>query len=111
MTTAKINQLQLLQQNLQSILAQKQQIQNQNAELESALSGLKNSEKAYKILGNIMISSSKEELVRELEDKKEIIELRLKNVVRQENKLNESIEKLQEEVMAELKQEKEAKKE
>ncbi len=106
MTTAKINQLQLLQQNLQNILIQKQQIQNQSAELESALSELKNTEKAYKILGNIMVASSKEDLTADLEEQKEVVDLRLKNLSKQESKLKETIEKFQEEVVKELKKDK-----
>ena len=98
----KINQLQLLQQNLQNLLLQKQQLQNQLAEFNSALEGLKNSEKAYKISGYIMIASPTEKLSQDLEEKKEMFALRLKNCMAQEEKIKKNMEELQKEVIGGL---------
>ena len=56
-------------------------------EFESALHELKNTEKCYKIVGHLMIASSKDKLSEELESKKEVSELRLKNYLLQEEKL------------------------
>ena len=108
MASEKINQLQLLQQNLQNIIFQKQQLANQNIELDSALLNLQKTTQAYRIIGNIMVASSQEELSKDLQDKKEIVELRLKSLLRQEEKLKENIEKIQEEVLKELKKDKDA---
>ena len=108
MAGEKINQLQLLQQNLQNIILQKQQLANQNIELDSALLNLQKTTQAYRIIGNIMVASSQEELSKDLQDKKEIVELRLKSLLRQEEKLKENIEKIQEEVLKELKKDKDA---
>ena len=102
----KIQQLQLLQQNLQNISVQKQQLQNQLLELDSALTELKNTEKAYKIVGKIMLAASKDNLSKDLGEKKEVIDVRLKNFTKQEETLQKSIEDLQKEVMAELKDKK-----
>ncbi len=66
----KINQLQLLQQNLQNLELQKQQFQNQLVEIDSALTELKSTEKAYKIVGKIMLAASREELSKDLSEKK-----------------------------------------
>jgi len=105
----KIQQLQLLQQNLQNVALQKQQIQNQLLELNSALNELGSTEKAYKIVGKIMFSASKEDLVKDLNEKKEVADVRLKNFSQQEETLQKNIEELQKEVMAELQQDKEVK--
>jgi prefoldin beta subunit len=101
---SKVNQLQLLQQNLQNIVMQKQQLQTQQVELNSAVNELKNTNQAYKIVGKIMISTSKEELLKELVEKTEIVEVRLKNFSEQENKLKESLKNAQKEAMEELKE-------
>ncbi|MFA6461549.1 MAG: prefoldin subunit beta [Candidatus Woesearchaeota archaeon] len=106
MANSKISQLQLLQQNLQNILAQKQQLQSQIVEYDSALTELKTTDKAYKIVGKIMLSASKEDIIKDLEDKKEVVEIRLKNFSQQEEKLQESFQQVQQEVMAELQQDK-----
>lgn len=106
MKSTKVQQLQLLQHNLQNILAQKQQLQNQLVELDSALTELKNTEKAYKIIGKIMITSSPQILTAQLEEKKSVADVRLNNFSKQEKKLQKNLEELQQEVMQELQTEK-----
>ena len=102
-TEQKISQLQLIEQNLQNFLMQKQQLQMQLTEIESALKELKKVNTAYKIIGNIMIKSDSEELEKELEQKKDIVSLKLKNLEKQEDRINEKAKKLQEEVLSEVK--------
>ena len=101
----KVAQLQLLQQNLQTLLVQKQQFQMQLNEIESASTELANAKQAYKIIGNIMVLSSQENLKKELSEKKEMIDLRLKNFEAQEERLQKKAEELQEAVLAGLKKE------
>ena len=101
--STKIDQLQLLQQNLQNLVLQKQQVQNQLLETDSAISELKTTDKAYKIVGKIMLASSKENLIKDLEEKKEVSEVRIKNFKEQESSLQKNIEEVQKEVMGELK--------
>jgi len=103
--STKINQLQLLQQNLQNLILQKQQVQNQMLEIESALTELKTTDKAYKIVGKIMLASSKDRLIKNLQEKKEVSEVRIKNFKEQETSLQKNIEEVQKEVMEELKEE------
>jgi prefoldin beta subunit len=98
----KINQLQLLEQSMQNLMAQKQQFQLQQVEVDSALKELEKVEEAYKIVGNIMVLTKKPELKSDLESKKEILGLRIKNLEKQENQLREKASKLQEEVMKEM---------
>ncbi len=103
MNQSKIAQLQLLQQNMQNLLLQKQQLQNNLLELESALQEIKSSEKCYKIVGHIMVASFRDTLSKELTEKKEMNNLRLKNYLSQEEKLKKSIEDTQKELMQDLK--------
>jgi prefoldin beta subunit len=104
--SSKVNQLQLLQQNLQMVSSQKQQLQTQVVEYNSALKELVETNQAYKIVGKIMFATSKDELTKDLNEKKEVAELRLKNFTKQEDKLKESIEETQKEVMEEMQKEK-----
>lgn len=106
MTSAKVNQLQILQQNIQAVLMQKQQFQSQLVELDSALQEIKTTSQAYKIVGKVMIASSKGELQKELQEKKELVDVRVKNLEKQERSLRENMEKLQKEVIEELKERK-----
>ncbi|MBI4452077.1 prefoldin subunit beta [Candidatus Woesearchaeota archaeon] len=104
-TEQKISQLQMYEQSLQSFLGQKQQFQMQLVETESALSELQNTEKAYKIVGNIMVESDKNELKADLQSKKEMLELRIKTMEKQESQVREKASKLQSEILKKIKKE------
>lgn len=104
-TQEKIQQLQMLEQNLQSFLEQKQQFQAQQLEIESALAEIKDKKEAYKIVGNIMVKSSKEDIVKDLQKKREMADLRVSAIEKQEEKLKEKAATIQKEVMGLLKEE------
>ena len=103
-TEKKINQLQIIEQSMQNLSTQRQQFQLQQVEIESALKELENVNEAYKIVGNIMVLSKKDELKNDLNSKKEIVELRVKNLEKQETQIRDKASKLQEEVLKEMKQ-------
>jgi prefoldin beta subunit len=106
-TEQKIGQLQLLEQNMQNFLMQKQNFQAQLMEVENALKELESAKKeTYKIVGNIMVASDKAGLKKDLSSKKEILDLRLKNLKKQEDSLKEKAEKIQAEVIEKLNKEK-----
>lgn len=102
-TEERIGELQGIEQNLQKFLNQKQQFQTQTVEIDSALKELPTSEKSYKIVGNIMVAVDKDKLKNDLEDKKERIELRLKSIEKQEQKMREKADSIQKEVMESMK--------
>ncbi|MBT3395125.1 prefoldin subunit beta [archaeon] len=88
-TQMEIGKLQMIEQKLQSVIMQKQNFQSNMLEVENAIIELKNAETAYKIVGNIMISSTKDDLNAELKEKKELFEEKIKTLEKQENKLKE----------------------
>ncbi|MBI2176262.1 prefoldin subunit beta [Candidatus Woesearchaeota archaeon] len=96
----KVRQLQMLEQALQQLLMQKQTFQLQLLETESALKELQGKEEAYKIVGNVMILARKEELEKELKEKKETTELRISSLEKQEARTREKASALQKEVIA-----------
>ena len=104
-TEEKINQLQMFEQSLQNFLVQKQQFQVQLVEIESALGELETTEKAYKIVGNIMVESDRDELKSDLQSKKEMFELRIKTMEKQESQVRERASKLQSEILEKMKKE------
>lgn len=104
-TEQKIGQLQMFEQSLQSFLGQKQQFQIQLVEVESALGELENTGKAYKIVGNIMVEAEKNELKSDLQSKKEMLELRIRTMEKQEAQVREKASKLQSEILKKIKKE------
>ena len=103
-TQEKIQKLQLYEQNLQQFLIQKQQLHSQLIEMESSLGELEKVETAYKIVGNVMISAKSEELKKDIQQKKEVVELRIKSLEKQESSIRDKTKKLQEEVLGEMKE-------
>ncbi|MFY9299790.1 MAG: prefoldin subunit beta [Candidatus Nitrosotenuis sp.] len=90
----QLMKLQQSQQNLQSIMAQKQQLELEQMESERALEELKkasDSDAVYKHAGSILIKSTKAALIAELEEKKELSNTRSAVLAKQETRLKESI--------------------
>ncbi|MBI5002236.1 prefoldin subunit beta [Candidatus Woesearchaeota archaeon] len=98
-TQEKIQQLQAIEQNMQHLLKQRQQFQMQLLEVESALEELKKTDKAYRIIGNIMVASEKSDLEKELTEKKDRIGIRVKSFEKQETLLKDQAKALREEIM------------
>ena len=100
----KIQELQLMEQNLSQLLMQKQNFQARLLENENASGELEQTKKqAYKIIGNLMVAMDKEDLKKDLNSEKEIFDLRIKNIEKQENKLRDHAQDLQKEILKELK--------
>ncbi len=95
----KINQIQVSEQSLNTLISQKQNFQAQLMEVESSLAEISKAKNAYRIIGNIMIASDVETLKNDLASKKEIIDLRIKTIQKQEDKLKQKISDTQKEVM------------
>ncbi len=93
-------QFQLYQQQYQSILLQKEQIRLQQLELEKALEELETAktDKAYKISGPIMIKKDLEDLKKELQEKKEDMDLRLKTLSRAEEKVVSKLKEMEDDI-------------
>jgi len=69
----QLMKMQQTQQNLQSVMAQKQQIVMEIAESDKALEELKKAtddDTVYKHAGSVLIKSNKKDLIAELEEKK-----------------------------------------
>ena len=86
----QLAKLQQTQQNLQSILMQKQQLESEKHETEKALEELKKAsddESVFKHAGTIMIKSNKKDLIDELEEKIELTKTKASLLVKQEERL------------------------
>ena len=93
-------ELQMLEQNLQNILLQKQAFQIELRETQSALRELeKSGEEVFKIIGQLLIKTDKKSVVSELVSKEKMMELRITNFEKQERALSEKIRELQTEIL------------
>ena len=102
----QITKMQQSQQNLQSILAQKQQVEMENTESERALEELlkaKDDDQVFKYAGSILIKSDKKTLIEELEEKKELSKTKTTVLGKQEERLKSSLQEQEKKIQEMLK--------
>jgi len=90
----QLARLQQTQQNLQSIMMQKQQLESEKLETEKALEELKKAsddESVFKHAGTIMIKSNKKDLIDELEEHVELAKTKASILVKQEERLKTTL--------------------
>ncbi|MFH1307908.1 MAG: prefoldin subunit beta [archaeon] len=99
-TSENLQELQVLEQNMQGFLMQKQAFQMELNETEAALEELKKAKpnEVYRILGQIMVKTEKDKAEQELEDKKNLLTLRLKSIEKQEKSIKDRVDSLREKV-------------
>lgn len=103
-TEKLLQELHLIEYNLQNLLTQKQAFQLELNETVNALEEVKKTEDdIYKVLGGIMIKSDKESILKELDEKKNMLDLRVKAIEKQEKLIERRAKELQEEVQKSLK--------
>ena len=90
----QIGKLQQSQQNLQSIMTQRQHLEMEKAETEKALEELKkiaDDDSVFKQSGTVLIKSNKKTLVDELEEKIELAKTRSTVLEKQEVRVKETL--------------------
>lgn len=91
-------EMQTYQQQMQAVLLQTESLNLQNIEIERALEEMKKSKEkeVFKAVGPILIKADKTEVEKEFNEKKELINVRLKSLKKQEERLKEKITEAQE---------------
>ncbi len=91
----QLHEIQHLEQQLQGQLMQKQTLQLEMNEVQNALSEVnKTSGDIYKILSGVMLKAEKKEVIKELEEKKKMLELKISAFSRQEDEIESRIAEL-----------------
>jgi prefoldin beta subunit len=94
----QLSRLQQLQQNLQAIMMQKQQVEIEIVETDRALEELKKIETqdpVYKSAGPILIKSQKDDLLKELGEKKELSNTRVMVLAKQETRVKDNLKEVE----------------
>ena len=95
MVQEQLAKFQQTQQNFQSIMMQKQQLESQKLETEKALEELKKTsddEAVFKHAGTIMIKSDKKALLEELEEQMELAKTKASLLAKQEERLKVTLQ-------------------
>jgi len=98
-------QLQLAEQSLQNLLLQKQVFQLELIETNNALEELKKSKDGdvFKIVGSLMFKSNKVNLTKDLEKKRDILNLRVRAIEKQEEDIKNKLIRAREDVLKSMK--------
>ncbi len=101
----RLLRLQQLQQTLQSVLTQKQQLELGLTETEQALSELEKLTKQaviYKSVGSLLVKSKKTKVTKELKEQKELLNMRINVLGKQEERLRTQVKDLQTKLQQDL---------
>jgi prefoldin beta subunit len=101
----RLLRLQQLQQTLQGILTQKQQLEMELTEVEQALDELeKMTDKAtiYKSIGSLLVKSEKGKVTKDLDERKELLDMRINVLGKQEERLRKQVRELQTKLQRDL---------
>ncbi len=101
----RLLRLQQLQQNLQGVMAQKQQLTLQLTETENAvkeLEKLADDAVVYKSIGALLVKAEKAKVSTELTEHKELVKMRVDVLAKQEERLRTQVKDLQEKLQQDL---------
>lgn len=101
----RLLRLQQLQQNLQGVMAQKQQLTMQLTETENAtkeLEKLADDAIVYKSIGALLVKAEKVKVSADLADRKELVKMRVDVLTKQEERLRTQVKELQEKLQQDL---------
>jgi len=101
----RLLRLQQLQQTLQGVLTQKQQLELELNEVEQALSELEKLTDAaviYRSIGSLLVKSKRTKVTTELNERKELLNMRINVLGKQEERLRTQVKDLQEKLQRDL---------
>ncbi|MEM1551452.1 MAG: prefoldin subunit beta [Candidatus Bathyarchaeia archaeon] len=101
----RLLRLQQLQQTLQSVLAQKQQVELELTEIEQALSELQkvaDDAVVYKAIGSLLVKTDKAKVTADLNERKELLNMRASVLGKQEERLRSQMKELQAKLQQDL---------
>jgi len=94
----RLLRLQQLQQTLQSVLTQKQQLELELTETDQALSELEkvtDDAVIYKSIGSLLVKSEKAKVTTELNERKDLLNMRINVLGKQEERMRSQVKDLQ----------------
>ena len=103
----KLSRMQQLQNMLQQLVVQKQRLELELSESDRALKTLEETlsdAKVYKSAGAVLVERDKDSVVKELEERKEFLDMRSKVLVKQETNTRERLTQLQENLQKDINQ-------
>jgi prefoldin beta subunit len=90
----EIQEMQILDQNLQNLILQKQAFEMELSETQVAAKEIEKSNEVFKLIGELMIKKDKEKVKEELSTKEKILSMRIKSIEKQEDSFTKKLDEL-----------------
>lgn len=105
-TQREIQELQMLEQSFQQILMQKQAFSMELTETKNILDVVEKTDgEISRIVGNqVVVKTTKEKILEEMKNKKQLIEKRLKAIEEQEQQFSKKSEELRDKILKKIQQ-------
>lgn len=102
-----LNAAAVYQQQLQGVMAQRENASIQVLEIKKALEELKKTQEkdVYKVAGPVLFKTTKTEATKDLKDKEEMLSLRLKTLDKEEKRIKIKIDEIKEQITSALRKE------
>jgi len=97
----KLEEFEVLRQTYLALIYQKQKIEEELLEVENAikeLENMKDDEKVFIMIGNVLVRKDKKSVIEELKEKRDVLNIRIKSLDKQEVQLRERLTSLQNEI-------------
>ena len=103
-TQQKMQELQMMEQGFQQLMMQKNAFSMEGNETDLIIKEVeKTSGEVSRIIGNqVVIKTTKEEILEDMKNKQKLIETRMKDIEAQEKEFTEKIDSVREEVMKKI---------
>ncbi len=94
-----VQELQMLEQQRQQLLMQKQTFQVEQNQVQNALNEVKaTSDSVFKVISGALIKVEKQKMLSELEDKLKTLSMRIDSIEKQEKSIDDRMDSLQKEL-------------
>jgi prefoldin beta subunit len=98
----QVSRLQQIQQNLQAIMMKKQQIEQETAETDRVIEEIKKMDEdneIYKRYNTLLIKSRREDILKDLNEKKDTLKIRMEVVEKQEKRVSDNLKEVENKII------------
>ena len=98
----QVSRLHQIQQNLQAIMMKKQQIEQETSDTDRAIEEIKKIDednKVYKRYNTLLIKANRENILKELEEKKDTLDIRMEVVEKQEKRVSDNLKEVENKII------------
>jgi prefoldin beta subunit len=98
----QVSRLQQIQQNLQAIMMKKQQIEQETTETDRVIEEINkvdDDNEVYKSYNTLLIKSKREDILKDLNEKKDTLKIRMEVVEKQEKRVSDNLKEVENKII------------